>query len=170
MADMLAVEVVTPEQTLLAGAAVAVVLRTSEGSLTVLPGFAPFVGDVVAGEVKVEQPDGVLVRLAVHGGFVQVDTSAGAADGVEGVGDGPISGVSTRVTVLAGVAELVDEIDVARADAAKTAALARLDQLKASSSRDDASSDTDFEIAQLESAIARADVRLKLAGVPASTS
>ena len=168
MADALALEVVTPEQTLLAGAAHSVVLRTSEGSLTVLPGHAPFIGDVVAGEVKVEQADGEVVRLAVHGGFVQVDTSAGAADGVEGVGDGPITGLETRVTVLAGVAELVSEIDVARAEAARTQAQARLDQIRSGSSRDaDAAGGTiDVEAAMLESAIARADVRLKLAGAP----
>jgi F-type H+-transporting ATPase subunit epsilon len=164
MADALALEVVTPEQTLLAGAASAVVLRTSEGSLTVLPGHAPFVSDVVAGEVKVEQPDGAVVRLAVHGGFLQVETSADAAAGVEGVGDGPISGLSTRVTVLAGVAELVDAIDVPRAEAARTAALARLDQLKAAGGREDATGGADVEISQLEGAIERADVRLRLAG------
>jgi F0F1-type ATP synthase epsilon subunit len=169
MADALAVEVVTPEQTLLEGAASAVVLRTSEGSLTVLPGHAPFVGDVVAGEVKVEQPDGVVVRLAVHGGFVQVDTSPEAAAGVDGVGDGPIPGLSTRVTVLAGVAELVEAIDAARAEAARTAALARLDQLRASSGREDASGAIDVEIFQLESAIDRADVRLRLAGAPSGS-
>jgi F-type H+-transporting ATPase subunit epsilon len=163
MADALALEVLTPEQTLLAGAAHAVVLRTSEGSLTVLPGHAPFIGDVVAGEVKVEQADGKVVRLAVHGGFVQVDTSAGAAEGVEDVGDGPIAGLSTRVTVLAGVAELVEEIDVARAEAARTEAQARLDQLRSSSARDDAGAAADVEISQLESALERADVRLKLA-------
>ncbi len=167
MADELAIEVVTPEQVLLAGAATGVVLRTSEGSLTVLPGHAPFIGDVLAGEVKVEQEDGVVVHLAVHGGFVQVDTSAGAAEGVDGVGDGPVPGLSTKVTVLAGVAEQVDQIDVGRADAARTAALARLDQLKAASARDDAGA-SEFEISQLESAIARAELRLSLAG--ASTS
>ncbi len=164
MADALALEVVTPEQTLLAGAAHAVVLRTSEGSLTVLPGHASFVGDVVAGEVKVEQPDGNVVHLAVHGGFVQVDTRAGAADGVDDVGDGPIAGLSTRVTVLAGVAELVDDIDVARAEAARAEAQTRLDQLRSSGTRDDAGAAADVEIAQLERAVARADVRLRLAG------
>jgi F0F1-type ATP synthase epsilon subunit len=168
MADALALEVVTPEQTLLAGPASAVVLRTSEGSLTVLPGHAPFIGDVVAGEVKVEQEDGVVLRLAVHGGFVQVDTSADAAGDIAGVGDGPISGLSTRVTVLAGVVEQVDEIDVPRAEAARTAALARLDQLKAASGRDDSGSG-DVEIEQLERAIERADLRLRLAGAPSGS-
>lgn len=167
MADALALEVVTPEQTLLAGAAHSVSLRTSEGSLTVLPGHAPFVGDVVAGEVKVEQPDGQVVRLAVHGGFVQVDTSAGAAEGIDDVGDGPLSGLSTRVTVLAGVAELVDDIDVARAEAARTEAQARLDQIRSSSRGSESEAGAaavDVEAAMLESAIERADVRLKLAG------
>jgi F-type H+-transporting ATPase subunit epsilon len=168
MADALALEVVTPEQTLLAGAVTSVAMRTSDGSLTVLPGHAPFIGDVVAGEVKVEQADGVIVRLAVHGGFVQVDTSADAAEGVEGVEDGPIAGLSTRVTVLAGVAELVDDIDVARAEAARAAAQTRLDQLKAGSGREDAATAADVEIAQLERAVQRADVRLKLAAGPSS--
>ncbi len=129
-----------------------------------MPGHAPFVGDVVAGEVKVEQPDGTVVRLAVHGGFVQVDTRAGAADGGDDVGDGPIAGLSTRVTVLAGVAELVDDIDVARAEAARTEAQTRLDQLRSSGARDDAAAAADVEIEQLERALARADVRLRLAG------
>jgi len=169
MADALALEVVTPEQTLVAGAAAAVVLRTSEGSLTVLPGHAPFVGDVVAGEVKVERPDGTVVRLAVHGGFLQVETSRDAAKGVEGVADGPIAGLTTRVTVLAGIAEIVDTIDVARAEAARAAALARLDQLRAGGARDETSSEADVEIGQLESAVARADTRLKLAGTPAGS-
>ena len=168
MADALALEIVTPEQTLLAGAAHAVSLRTSEGSLTVLPGHAPFVGDVVPGEVKVEQADGQVVRLAVHGGFVQVDTSADAAEGEEDVGDGPISGLSTRVTVLAGIAELVDDIDVARAEAARSEAQSRLDQIRSSGSRDEASAAVDVEAAMLESAIERADVRLKLAAGPSA--
>ena len=169
MADALALEVVTPEQTLVAGAASAVVLRTSEGSLTVLPGHAPFVGDVVAGEVKVEQPDGTVVRLAVHGGFLQVETGRRGAPGVEGVGDGPIAGLTTRVTVLAGIAEIVDTIDVARAEAARAGALAQLDQLRAAGARDDTAAAVDVEIAQLESAVARADTRLKLAGSSAAS-
>ena len=50
------VEVVTPEQSLVAGGATAVVLATSEGALTVLDGHTPLIGDVVPGLVKVEQP------------------------------------------------------------------------------------------------------------------
>ena len=106
MADgVFGVEIVTPEQSLYAGGATSIVLATSEGALTVLDGHTPLVGDVVHCEVKVEQPEGTLLRLAVHGGFLQVDTSPGAAAGLA-EGDGPLPGLSTRVTVLAGVAEL----------------------------------------------------------------
>ena len=52
------VEIVTPEQSLFAGGATSVVLATSDGDLTVLDGHTPLVGDVVPGEVQVEQADG----------------------------------------------------------------------------------------------------------------
>ena len=57
--------------------------------------------------IKVDLADGTHLHLAVHGGFVQVDTSPGAAEGLA-EGDGPLPGLSTRVTVLAGIAELLD--------------------------------------------------------------
>ena len=56
--DVFGVEVVTPEQSLVAGGATAVVLATSEGALTVLDGHTPLVGDVVPGLVKVDLADG----------------------------------------------------------------------------------------------------------------
>ena len=59
MADgVFGVEVVTPEQSLVAGGATSVVLATSEGALTVLDGHTPLVGDVVPGLVKVDLADG----------------------------------------------------------------------------------------------------------------
>jgi F-type H+-transporting ATPase subunit epsilon len=119
--DVFGVEVVTPEQSLVAGGATAVVLATSEGALTVLDGHTPLVGDVVPGLIKVDLADGTHVNLAVHGGFVQVDTSPGAAAGLA-EGDGPLPGLSTRVTVLAGIAEIAEEIDVPRAERAREAA------------------------------------------------
>ncbi len=128
MADgVFGLEVVTPEQSLYAGGARSVVLTTSEGDLTVLDGHTPLVGDVVPCQVRVEPPDGGVVSLAVHGGFAQVDTSPGAAEGLA-EGDGPLPGLSTRVTVLAGVAELASEIDVPRAEAARETATAARDR------------------------------------------
>jgi F-type H+-transporting ATPase subunit epsilon len=153
------VEVVTPEQSLYAGGATAVVLATSEGDLTVMDGHTPLVGDVVPYEVRLEQPDGNLLRLAVHGGFVQVDTSPGAAAGLA-EGDGPLPGLSTRVTVLAGVAELAPEIDVFRAEQAKERATQRLAELGAGRGPVSEELDEDVEVAEMQGALARAELRL----------
>ena len=53
-------------------------LRSSDGDLTVLDGHTPLVTDVVPGEVRVEPGEGDIVRLAVHGGYLQVDTGPDA--------------------------------------------------------------------------------------------
>jgi F0F1-type ATP synthase epsilon subunit len=153
------VEVVTPEQSLIAGGARAVVLATSDGALTVLDGHTPLVGEVVPCELKVEQSDRDVVRLAAHGGFLQVDTSPGAAEGLAD-GDGPLPGLSTRVTVLAGIAELAAEIDVPRAEQAREAATQRIAQLGAGRGQAVEEAEEDVELAQAEGALARAELRL----------
>ena len=163
MADgVFGVEIVTPEQSLFAGGATSVVLATSEGALTVLDGHTPLVGDVVHCEVKVEQPEGTLVRLAVHGGFLQVDTSPGAAEGLA-EGDGPLPGLSTRVTVLAGVAELASEIDVARAEEARERASQRVGDLGSGRGPVSEDADENLELADAEGALVRAELRLAVA-------
>lgn len=163
MADgVFGVEIVTPEQSLFAGGATSVVLATSEGALTVLDGHTPLVGDVVPGEVRVEPSDGALTRLAVHGGFVQVDTSPGAAAGLA-EGDGPLPGLSTRVTILAGVAELAEEIDVPRAELAREVATQRVSELGGSRGQVSEDVEEDVELAEAENALARADLRLAVA-------
>jgi F-type H+-transporting ATPase subunit epsilon len=163
MADgVFGVEIVTPEQSLFAGGATSVVLATSEGALTVLDGHTPLVGDVVHCEVKVEQAEGTLVRLAVHGGFLQVDTSPGAAEGLA-EGDGPLPGLSTRVTVLAGVAELASEIDVPRAEQAREQAAQRVSDLTAGRGPAADDVDEDLELADAEGALARAELRIAVA-------
>jgi F-type H+-transporting ATPase subunit epsilon len=162
MADgVFGVEIVTPEQSLFAGGATSVVLATSEGDLTVLDGHTPLVGDVVHCEVKVEQAEGT-VRLAVHGGFLQVDTSPGAAEGLAD-GDGPLPGLSTRVTVLAGVAELASEIDVPRAEQARERATQRVSELGSGRGQAAEDGDEDLELAEAEGALERAELRLAVA-------
>jgi F-type H+-transporting ATPase subunit epsilon len=159
------VEVVTPEQSLVAGGASAVVLATSDGSLTVLDGHTPLVGDVVPCELRVEQSDGAVERLAVHGGFVQVDTSPGAAGGLA-EGDGPLAGLSTRVTVLAGIAELAEEIDVPRAELARDAATQRVNELRAGRgpvAEGEGTDEADLALAEAEGALTRAELRLAVA-------
>jgi F-type H+-transporting ATPase subunit epsilon len=152
-------ELVTPEAPLFAGEATAVITRTSEGDLTILDGHTPLVGDVVAGIVRIERPDGSTEAFVVHGGFLQVETAVGAATGlVEGVSD---SERSTRATLLAGVAEAVSAIDVARAQAARDAATAALAGL---ASRDDEEGRMERE--QAERALTRAILRLEAQGAP----
>jgi F-type H+-transporting ATPase subunit epsilon len=164
--DVFGLEVVTPEQALVAGGATAVVLATSEGALTVLDGHTPLVGDVVPGLVKVDLADGTQLRLAVHGGFVQVDTSPGAAEGLA-EGDGPLPGLSTRVTVLVGIAELSEEIDVPRAELAREAAAQRVSELSSGrgGSSDQAGAETpDVALREAQEALERAELRLSVAG------
>ncbi len=102
----LKVEIVTPEAALWIGEATALMARSSEGEFTILPQHTPTVGDIVPGRRARGDVEGELA-FCVHGGYFQV-------------GPGDEAGV-TRATVLAGIAERVDEIDVARAQAAKEA-------------------------------------------------
>jgi F-type H+-transporting ATPase subunit epsilon len=149
------IEVLTPEAVLVAGAATSVILRTSEGDLAVLDGHTPLVGDVVPGVVRVARGDEEAAYL-VHGGFLQVATAPGAAVGlVDGAGDDERS---TRVTLLAGIAEPVDAIDVTRAQAAKDAATARLAALGPGDDEGAA-----YEREAVERALARATARLEAA-------
>ena len=137
----LMVEIVTPEAALWSGEATALMARSSEGEFTILPQHTPTVGDLVPGLVRIATTAGELA-FCVHGGFFQV-----------GPADEP--GV-TRATVLAGIAEPVGEIDVARAQTAKEAAQATL------------SSNTELdagERADIEASLARAELRLRLGEV-----
>jgi len=150
---------VTPESALYAGPASAVMLRTSEGDLTVLAGHTPLVGDLVPFVLRIERPDGMTEAFCVHGGFVQVATDPGAAVGL--VEDASETERSTRVTLLAGVAERVADVDLARAQAARERAIAAISAL---SSRDDEEATADR--VALERALARAELRLESSQSP----
>ena len=93
------VELVSPERMLFSGEATIVVARPSDGDAAFLPGHAPFLGLLGTGPVMIRTPEGVEVRAAVHGGFIEVRNN--------------------RVTILSDVAELASEIDSNRAAAAK---------------------------------------------------
>jgi len=137
----LQVEIVTPEAALWSGEATALIARSSEGDFTILPQHTPTVGDIVPGVVRVETSEGE-VAFAVHGGYFQV-----GPDEIEGV---------TRATVLAGVAERANQIDVARAQVAKEAAQAEL--AAATRGENDPGAD---QLAQ--AALDRAELRLQAA-------
>jgi F-type H+-transporting ATPase subunit epsilon len=135
----LRVEIVSPEVALWDGEATALIARSVEGFFTILPEHTDTIGDLVAGLVRVDTLEGE-IAFVVHGGYFQV---------VHGPPDG-----ETLVTVLAGVAELVTQIDVARAQAAKEAAEALL----ANATREDATDPTSRQMAL--DALARAELRL----------
>ena len=129
------VQLVSPEQVLYEGDADMVVARTTGGGdIAFLPAHAAFLGALAVWPVRVIQSDGVEVRAAVHGGFVEVSNDT--------------------VTVLTDVAELPEQIDVARATEARDRALQAL-----------ATNADDEEAA---AALQRAEVRLEVAGVAAT--
>lgn len=162
------VSVLTPEAQLLDTEARAVVLRSSDGDLTVLDGHTPLITDVVPGLVRVDPAEGEPVRLAVHGGYMHVETGLGLDDS---------DGRSTRVTVLAGIAELADQIDVARAEQAKAETESHLEELRAAGRTGERSgtggdgetgAQEDLEVTETEARLRRAEVRLDVAGASAS--
>ena len=90
------VALVSPERILWKGEASMVILRTAAGDIAFLEGHAPLVGALQVGKVRIMPTEGGgEVVAAVHGGFVEVKNN--------------------RVTILSDVAELADDIDVARA-------------------------------------------------------
>ena len=91
----LTVNVVSAERAIWSGPAKMVVAKTPEGEIGILPGHEPVLALLVEGPLRVEEPNGQVVLVAVHGGFFSVDQNT--------------------VHVIAEVAELAEEIDVNRA-------------------------------------------------------
>jgi F-type H+-transporting ATPase subunit epsilon len=127
-------ELVTPTSTLFSGEAEMIICRAESGEIAFLANHMPYIGALETGVVRIINPVnssggvGDEIRVAVHGGFVEVSDN--------------------NVTMLADVAELADDIDPDRArrahgeaekqvaagpnpdaDAALRRALARLDVL-----------------------------------------
>lgn len=93
------VDLVAVEHAVWSGRATRVVARTVDGDIGVLPGHAPLLAELKEGfAARIQLVDGSTLGVAVHGGFLSV-TSEG-------------------VSILAEDAQLADEIDVERAQAA----------------------------------------------------
>ena len=98
MAEALQVDLVSPEKVLFSGEANMVITRTlGGGEIAFQAGHAPFVGALVENHTRIFLTDGTIQDVAVHRGFIEV------------------SGNPSRVSILSDVAELADDIDVARA-------------------------------------------------------
>ena len=129
----LTVSVVAVDRNVWSGAAKALVAKTPEGEIGILLGHEPVLSLLVNGVVRVTAVDGSKVFVAVHGGFLAVDNN--------------------KVRVLAEVAELAGDIDVARAQRAlETASASGLDS------------------AETLAAIHRAETRLQAAAAAAAVT
>ena len=136
--------VVTPEKQVLRQSAKEVQLPGADGYLGVLPGHAPLITELGIGELSYHDMSGKeSEHLAIISGFAEV------------LGD--------RVTVLAETAEFAEEIDIARAEAAKVRAEKRL-------ASGDASIDWDRAAISLQRALIRIQVARKYRGAPVSSS
>jgi F-type H+-transporting ATPase subunit epsilon len=101
----LQLEIVTPDRAIVREEVDEVQLPGSEGYFGVLPGHTPLLATLKVGELWYRMGQDKHF-LAVAGGFVEV--------------------LPDRVTVLAQIAERAEEIDIARAEAAKRRAEERL--------------------------------------------
>src|SRR5271170_6270120 len=132
--------VVTPEKQLLRENVVEVTIPGLDGELGVLPGHAPLITELGIGELRYKtSASGQPVLLAILRGFAEV--------------------LPDRVTILAETAERAEEIDVARAEAAKARAEQRL-------TANDANIDWDRATISLQRAVIRIQVARKYRGVP----
>jgi F-type H+-transporting ATPase subunit epsilon len=100
------VNLVAVEREVWSGPARMVVARTVDGDIGVMPGHAPVLAQLREGfAARIIEPDGNVLGVAVHGGFLSVTKES--------------------VTLLAEEAQLSDEIDVTHARSAYEAAKAR---------------------------------------------
>lgn len=107
MADkVFKLEIVTPKKIAFSGDVVSFSAPGVVGGFQVLKSHAPFLSNIAVGEVKLVDVSGNEVRFATSGGFVEVHEN--------------------KVMMLAETAERSDEIDVARAEAARERARKRL--------------------------------------------
>lgn len=127
----LTLEIVTPDRSLVCEEVDELQVPGAEGYLGILPGHAPLLATLKVGELWYRTGQ-ERHYLAIAGGFVEV--------------------LPDRVTVLAQMAERAQEIDVARAEAARRRAEERLAR---------PSADMDLERARV--ALMKARIRLQVA-------
>ena len=132
MAEQLQLDVVTPDRRVLQAPVDMVTVPGLGGELGILPGHTPLISQLQTGVLSYTR-EGRTFQLHVSGGFVEVNED--------------------RISVLAEIAELPEEIDAARAR------LARDHMEKALSAW--TGTEEDFELARVK--LERSLVRLQLA-------
>jgi len=128
----LTVDIVTAERLVLSEEGVdEVVAPGIEGELTVLPMHAPLLTMIKPGVMRIKRGNDE-TDMAITGGFLEVRDD--------------------RVTILADAAERAEEIDVARAEAARRRAEQQLERREA-----------DVDLARVSAELQKALIRLKVA-------
>jgi F-type H+-transporting ATPase subunit epsilon len=127
----LTLEIVTPDHALVAEQVDEVEMPGAEGYLGILPGHTPLLATLKVGELWYRK-GAEKVYLAIAFGFAEV--------------------LPDRVTILAQIAERAEDIDIARAEAARERAQARLVR---------PTGDMDFERARI--AMMKSLIRLQVA-------
>jgi F-type H+-transporting ATPase subunit epsilon len=95
-------KIVTPEKVLLEDEVSQVSVSTAMGQITILPNHLPLVSKLVSGEIVVKKNSHEEDLMAVSGGLIEV--------------------LPDQVVILADTAERAEEIDEARAEAARARA------------------------------------------------
>lgn len=132
MADKtIKLEIVTPEKKVFSEEVEFVTAPGAEGLLGILPEHAPLITSLTTGIIKVKQ-DGKETFIASSSGFMEVKNN--------------------KITILVDTAEKSEDIDVARAKAAKERAEQRL-----------TAKIEDVDLARAEAALKRALTRLQVA-------
>jgi F-type H+-transporting ATPase subunit epsilon len=132
--------VVTPERQLLRETVVEVTIPGLDGELGILPGHAPLITELGIGEMRYRTAtSSEPIWLAILRGFAEV--------------------LPDRVTLLAETAERGEEIDLARAEAAKARAEERL-------TSHDPNMDWDRATISLQRAVIRVQIARKYRGAP----
>ena len=125
-------ELVSPERIVYSDDEVDMVIAPgADGEMGILPSHAPLLTALGDGELRIRK-GAEEESFAVHGGFMEV--------------------LANKVIVMADTAERADEIDVARAEAARERAERRYRERP-----------EDLDMARLQAALRRSRVRLKVA-------
>lgn len=126
------IEVVTPERKVYSDEATMVIVKGIEGELGIMPDHVPFVTPLQIAPITIRKPGEDHV-IAVNGGFIEVHKN--------------------QVVILAESAELPEEIDIDRAEAARERAEERLRKQR----------QEQLDYGRAEMALQRAINRLKVA-------
>ncbi|TWH45364.1 F0F1 ATP synthase subunit epsilon [Sporomusa sp. KB1] len=133
MANKIRLDIVTPDRMVYSADVNMVIARATDGDLGILPGHAPLIAGLEIWPLRIQTDEGENL-FSVCGGFIEVRPQ--------------------KITVLAGCAELPEEIDIDRAESAKDRAERRLKEAQAA---------TDIDVRRAEVALKRALVRLRVA-------